>query len=608
MENYKKNTTLAVVALFLFVGVISGCGGGSGGGVTPHTLAVPSLDNIRTALGTNNIYGMVPELTFGEITIPACTQSDGSAIDFNVTYSISDLPSWLSFDASTRAISLASGTTFPTDAYTASSITYTCTDDSDPTITASTDPFTINDLDGGGAVDGREYQNGAVPLLIEYGWYWLNPENVGLYRIGTSSFRIPTGLTVPTVGMDPTVAADDTEDFDNDDGVTGGGTNAAEITNGTNIFVHASTGLSTTPASYGSNSYGAAVMAADLNNDDYIDLVTSNLIMDTISILLNDGDGTFALQTGEYPPTGIHPIGIATADLTNDGYIDLAVANYNGGAGTTVTILINDGDGTFTPGTELTGMSVPTLLIPADFDGDENTDLAVINADGATTGVSLFLGNGNGTFGTKHNYATGNNPGGISAGDIDNDGDIDLVVSNSDDDTLSVLLGDGDGAFIEYAGTRPSTGDTPGALALADFNDDGYLDIVVPNSGAGAGVNTFSVFEGNGDGSFTAQDPVTVVSLPRALVAADFDGDGNIDVAVSNTGATVMGGYGGTKLSIFLGNGNLTFTEYSSSPITTPAGPIGLADADFDNDGDVDLAVISLMNTVVDPVAVFLNE
>jgi hypothetical protein len=168
------------------------------------------------------------------------------------------------------------------------------------------------------------------------------------------------------------------------------------------------------------------------------------------------------------------------------------------------------------------------------------------------------------------------------AGDFNGDGKLDLAVANGASNNVSILLGNGNGTF--QAPLNTAVGVQPIALAAADFNADGKLDLAVANLGVPTlSAGSFSVLIGNGDGTFQPQqDPLTNPGGPVAVVAADFNGDGNVDLVVANENS-------GT-IAMLAGNGNGTF-----QPAVTFAliDPLAMIAADFDQDGILDLAVVS---------------
>jgi hypothetical protein len=190
------------------------------------------------------------------------------------------------------------------------------------------------------------------------------------------------------------------------------------------------------------------------------------------------------------------------------------------------------------------------------------------------------LGNGDGTFQQQVSYDVGNQPFGVTAGDVNLDGNIDLAVANSLDDTMSVLLGNGDGTF--QPALTFQTGSSPFSVALGDVNNDGIPDAV----SAGEEV---SVLLGNGDGTFQAPNIMSEFAYSVAL--ADFNHDEVLDIAVG-TGYGSLGG-----VQILVGNGDGTFearAHYSLNVATLYSIAVG----DFNGDGTPDLAVTTFFDDV----------
>lgn len=276
--------------------------------------------------------------------------------------------------------------------------------------------------------------------------------------------------------------------------------------------------------------------------------------------------------------TGQDPVAVIGSDFTTSGNFDLAVANH---ADNTVSILLGNGDGTFsTAGTLATGTG-PVAEATADFNDDGIPDLAVVNQTDNT--VSIFLGNGDGTFTLKGIFPTGKNPVAIVSGDFNDDGHIDLAVLNQTDNTVSILLGNGDGTFQPQ--TTFATGATPSAMVTSDFNNDGKLDIAVTNQSA----NTVSVFLGNGDGTFRNSATLATGNTPVALAAGQFnlDSSTNADLAIVNQADDT--------LLVYLGNGDGTFTQGQTFLLTDVSSngnkPVAITEGDFNVDGLSDLAV-----------------
>lgn len=333
----------------------------------------------------------------------------------------------------------------------------------------------------------------------------------------------------------------------------------------------------------------SSLVFGDLNGDGIPDLAVSNGSGanpgdDTLSILLGNGDGTFAITTSS-PATGGHaPAGMAVGDFNHDGKLDIAVAN---GATNNVSILLGNGDGSFSTSPILVPAGTgPSSIAVVDFNGDGLLDLAVANNAGAT--VSILLGNGDGTFrAALASPLTAANPSFIVAGDFNGDGKLDLAVGGA---SLTILLGNGDGSFTTAATPYPSaTAYGQQAFAVGDFNGDGKLDLAIPGANNS---NDIALLLGKGDGTFTVSTITTDAgAYPEVgvgqLLSGDFNGDGVLDISFTAFSAF------NNPLDLLLGKGDGTFTEVDS----TGAGP-GLNDnyaaaADLNGDGASDVAFVN---------------
>ena len=305
-----------------------------------------------------------------------------------------------------------------------------------------------------------------------------------------------------------------------------------------------------------------------------------------VTILLGNGDGTFTEKAS--PATGSDPYAVVVADFNGDGIPDLAVVNADDIG--SVTILLGNGDGTFTAAASPAAGSYPYSLAVGDFNGDGVPDLAVANGCGgdptcnSAGSVTILLGKGDGTFtAAAASPATGHYPSAIAVGDFNGDGKADLAVANSSDDTVTILLGNGDGTFTA-AGVSPATGSYPYSIAVGDFNGDGKADLAVVNQDA----NTVTILLGTGQGTFTVASTPATGSRPSGVAVGDFNGDGIPDLAIPNV-------YG-ESVTILLGKGNGTFTA-AASPAVSGA-PNAVAVGEFNRDGIPGLAVTTGINTV----------
>lgn len=246
--------------------------------------------------------------------------------------------------------------------------------------------------------------------------------------------------------------------------------------------------------------------------------------------------------------------------------------------------------GSLTPSFPRTDFPVghsPSAVAVGDFNGDGKLDMAV--ADEGDNTVSILLGNGDGTFQSQSTFPAGAAPGAIVAGDFNGDGKLDLGVANFTDNTISILLGNGDGTFT--AGRTITGVNSPVAIVTGDFRSAGKLDLAVLDQADGL----VSVFPGNGDGTFATKIDTSAGRSPSALVTGDFNGDGKTDLAVTNSGSN--------SVSVLLGNGDGTF--FKRIDFGTGVGPSAIASADFNGDGRPDLAVT---NKVDNTLSIFLGN
>jgi hypothetical protein len=233
------------------------------------------------------------------------------------------------------------------------------------------------------------------------------------------------------------------------------------------------------------------VAAADFNGDGKLDLAVGYQVVESnaVSILIGNGDGTF--QPPVDYPTGNEPDAIGVADLNHDGKLDIVTANWGDFGGTTVSVLLGNGDGTFQPQVQYSTAMGPVNLQVADFNGDGNVDLAVICpcGNGSTCSslgvVSILLGRGDGTFQSRVDYPVyplDGFPGNVSVGDYNGDGKLDLLVTIANTGQVSLLLGNGDGTFGAGKLYGPTQAN-PVSVAPGDFNGDGALDAIIGASG-----------------------------------------------------------------------------------------------------------------------------
>ena len=376
------------------------------------------------------------------------------------------------------------------------------------------------------------------------------------------------------------------------------------------------------PSYASGGNYASSVAVADFNKDGKPDIVVSNTYASntnngTVGVLLGNGDGSFQAVVA-YNSGGVSSIAVAVADVNGDGNLDIIVANECAstttpmdceGSGTdgTVGVLLGNGDGTFQPVIVIdSGGLIPAAVGVADLNADGKPDIVVTNecpiidvSYGTCTNydngvVTVLLGNGDGSFQPPVSYYSGGQrPDSVVLADLNGDGKLDIAVANycpkgagveapcqaGSSSSIGILLGNGDGTFGSVADYN-SGGYYSTSIAAGDVNGDGKLDLVVasesdywPDFENGA----VAILLGNGDGTFEPPTPYTFVGYGESAEIADVNGDGALDLVVSN-------GYG---VGIFLASGKGTF----QSMVTYGSGGDSFAIADINGDGKPDLLV-----------------
>jgi hypothetical protein len=330
--------------------------------------------------------------------------------------------------------------------------------------------------------------------------------------------------------------------------------------------------------SYATGRGPISVAIGDLNGDEKPDLATANFDVgvNTVSVLLNKGDGSFQAKRGY--GTGRRPSSVAIGDLNGDGKPDLATANQADGVNT-VSVLLNRGDGSFQAKMDYgTGRS-PLAVAIGDLNGDGKPDLATANSEAST--VSVLLNRGDGNFEVRLDYRTGGPAESVAIGDLNGDGKPDIVTANLAY-TVSVLLNRGDGSF--QAKRDYAIEGLLFSVAMGDVNGDGNPDLATANEG-----NTVSVLLNRGDGSFRAKHDYRIATAPTSVAIGDLNGDGKPDVVTNTVSALANRGDGSFQAELEYRSGNGSYS-------------IGIGDLNGDGKSDLVSA-----NVIPSTVSVLIN-
>jgi FG-GAP-like repeat len=318
-----------------------------------------------------------------------------------------------------------------------------------------------------------------------------------------------------------------------------------------------------------------AIVAADIDGDGRPDLAVVEYDSGEVGILHNQGDGTFVVAAQIPLPTAL--MDIAAADVDGDGARDLLVALLGNGSADagSVAVLRNNGDGTFAPPVFVPAGAHPSAIVVADLNGDGAPDIAVVSQ--SENLLTVVLNKGDGTFPNAVEIQTGSMPLAITSGDFDHDGLGDLAITVGP--SVDVFLNQGGGSFVpvvSYA-TDPAMSGAQ-SIAAADFDGDGWVDLAVGNFGG-----TLAILQNQHDGTFVAS---YATGTGRQAVAVDLNGDGAPDLVFPGNGVTVVMNQGGGTFA---------------APVSYGAGdgPAGVAAADLNGDGRPDLAVADFNGNTV---------
>jgi surface protein len=338
-------------------------------------------------------------------------------------------------------------------------------------------------------------------------------------------------------------------------------------------------------AEYAGPDGAQATNAGDLNNDGYPDFIVNGT---GFKVYLNDGDGTFT-ASALYNEVVANSRSADLADINGDGYLDYILPSTNA----SVNIFYNNGDGTFGSANTITGVGNNLGATAGDLNDDGHLDIVTAHWSGGSAAV--ILNNGDGTFAAPVEYAAsavGTRK--ISIADFDDDGYNDMVITVDGAPGAFVFINDGDGTFANYvvytlSGWSGYSTDTD----VADVDLDGDIDIAVTSHGS---CQYFGILLNDGDGTFSAGSNVGMnCSSPDHVELGDVNGDGYPDAVVGNLNTN--------NVNVFLNNGAGGFSSLTAYFVGGDVQTLALAD--FDQDGTLDIVAPDANN---DKASVFLNK
>lgn len=413
--------------------------------------------------------------------------------------------------------------------------------------------------------------------------------------LGAPINTTPTGLSVSFTTV---TKADGTDADFNGDGKTD--LVVADTTdNKVGLFLGHGDGTFSAPVTATVQSSPLPIAIADMNGDTHLDIVSGDLGF--ISIV--NGDGAGGLGTVTNIPTNVddnHAIGVA--DLDGNGKLDIVSASTTPGASPAAEVLLQQTNGTFVQqNLNLGGRTGFASLAVADFNGDGHADIALISQSGNT--VTVLINNGDGTFGAPTDYATGSGPTSLVTGDFNGDNKPDIVTANSTGGSVSFLAGDGSGHFaakVDSAVVGSPAGGGPLKVRTANLNNDSFPDLLVLLSSNSSHLDG-AVLLANGNGTFHTGTTISTGGSTRTALAA-----GNINNntdAIPPTSTDVIVANSSQITTLLNVTGQDTTAPTFTVPTTQPAATAGSTTYQFNvvytDNNEVDASTLGNNNVTV---------
>lgn len=374
---------------------------------------------------------------------------------------------------------------------------------------------------------------------------------------------------------------------------------ANNFANNVAVLLGDGAGAFAAPVKYTVGAGPIAIVSSDFNDDGKPDLAVANQNNSFISLLTNNGAGGF--NTAVNVDARFNCSSVAAGDFNGDGKTDLVVGQL-----TNIAVLIGDGRGGFGAPKSF-GNRTASSIVVRDFSGDGKLDLALANNNTTFPSVALLIGNGAGEFGAATNLGAGKLPYVLATADFNQDSRDDLAVLNLDTGnsgatTFSILFGAANGSRIFRAPIISDTAGFPTSINLGDLNKDNKTDLIVTSGSIGG---TISI--GDGQGGFGAPQRLDTTAGfsgdAAAAVTGDFNKDGNVDLALATSDRFNPNQPG--VIAILHGLGNGTFDRNRTRTFNVGNRPADIVAADFNGDGALDLATA---NPASNDVSVLLNN